>query len=265
MLALAWLGLSWFKHDGRRVEKQAIMKSQHTTLLDGRVSLTQSQDGLRASMDSVLLASVVTAKVENHILDMGCGAGSVGLCVNERLSDLSLSVYGLDVQENMLDIARQNAVENGLNAQHYRVGDVSNKKIFEAETFNHIVMNPPYYEDGERLQSPDPARETAFTGDLDIWIGSATHWLKHGGSLSLIHRADKLDDILKCLYGRYGAIEIWPVHSKVDEPAIRVIVKGVRNRKTRLKIHPAIILFDENGKQSAQATSILRDGAGIGD
>lgn len=239
------------------------MKAEHTTLLNGCVKLQQSQDGLRASMDSVLLASAVTAKSSDHILDMGCGTGAVGLCVNERLQDVNLVMHGIDIQENMLDIARQNAIENGIDSQHYRVGDVSNKKIFEAETFDHIVMNPPYYGDGERLQSPDPAREKAFTGDLDIWIGSATHWLKHGGSLSLIHRGDKLDDILKCLYGRYGAIEIWPVHSKAHEPAIRVIVKGVRNRKTPLKIHPAIILFDENGEQSAQATSILRDGVGI--
>lgn len=239
------------------------MKAEHTTLLDGRVKLRQSQDGLRASMDSVLLASVVTAKSGQSVLDMGCGTGSVGLCVNARLNDLNLSIHGLDIQGDMIDLAEDNAVENQLNPDFYRSGDVSDKSIYDAEAFDHVVMNPPYYEDGERLQSPDPAREKAFTGDLDIWVNSATHWLKHGGSLAIIHRADKLDDILKSLHKRYGAIEIWPIHSKAKDPAIRVIVKAIRNRKTPLKIHPMVCLFDENGEQSSQAQSILRDGCGL--
>jgi tRNA1(Val) A37 N6-methylase TrmN6 len=264
VLALAWLGLSWFKHDGRRVEKQAIMKSQHTTLLDGRVSLTQSLDGLRASMDSVLLASAVTVKSGDHILDMGCGTGAVGLCVHARLKDLDLVMHGIDIQNHMIDFAKGNARDNDAgNGENYITGDITDKNVYTAEQFNHIIMNPPYYNESERLQSPDPAREKAYSGELSDWIGSANHWLKHGGSLSIIHRADKLDDILCALKGKFGAIEIWPIHSKMNEPAIRVIVKGVRNRKTPLVIHPAVTLFDENGEQSAQAQSILRDGVGF--
>ncbi len=239
------------------------MKAEHTTLLNGRVKLKQSQDGLRASMDSVLLASALTVKIDERVLDMGCGTGSVGLCVNARFWNSNILVTGIDIQEKMIDLAKKNAQINDLLDPHYICGDVADKNIFEPEAFNHVVMNPPYYEEGERLQSPDHAREKAFTGDLDVWIKSATHWLKHGGSLSLIHRADKLDDILKCLYGRYGAIEIWPIHSKLKEPAIRVIVKAVRNRKTPLKIHPMVCLFNEEGEQSVQAQSLLRDVEGL--
>ena len=240
------------------------MTSKHTTLMDGRVKLIQSLDGLRASMDSVLLASAVTAKVNESVLDMGCGTGSVGLCVNERLKDLNLSITGIDIQEKMILLAKDNAQANGIGGHtNYLCGDVENKTLFDAETYNHIVMNPPYYKDGERQQSPDTVREKAYSGDLDIWFSSALYWVKHEGSLTLIHRADKLDDILNLAKGKFGAIEIWPIYSKPDEPAIRVVVKMIRNRKTPLRLHSPVVLFNSDGKPSKRSESILRDAKGL--
>ncbi len=240
------------------------MKAEHTTLLDGRVILHQTQDGLRASMDSVLLASVVSAKSKDGILDMGCGTGAVGLCVNERLRDLGLSITGIDIQEQMIDVATYNASENNIqNRAKYICGDVGDKALFEAEAFDHIVMNPPYYKDGERQKSPDTVRETAYSGDLDIWMASALYWVKQGGCVSLIHRADALNDILYLAQKKFGAIEVWPIHSKTKDPAIRVIVKMRRNRKTPLTLHPPIILFNDDGTPSAQSNYILREGKAI--
>lgn len=253
--------MSWFKHDIGEQEKQAIMSADHTTLLDGRVTLMQTQDGLRASMDSVLLASAVEAKSNERILDMGCGTGSVGLCVYVRHPEIQLN--GVDIQSQMIDLATENAVHNKVKRSSYICGDVSDKSLFEAETFDHIVMNPPYYKDGERQQSPDVSREKAYTGDLDIWIASALHWVRQGGSLTLIHRADKLDEIISLSYKKFGAVEVFPIYSKPEESAKRVIVRMVRNRKTPLTLYPPVILFNEDGEQSSRAKSILRDGSGL--
>lgn len=218
------------------------MTAQHTTLMNGRVQLLQSENGLRASMDSVLLSSILNAKTGQSFLDMGCGTGAVGLCSYERLRVLNLKLHGLDIQSQMIDIAKDNAKLNHINDAQYHVGDVNDKSQFNAETFDHIIMNPPYYNEGERLSSPDPAREKAYSGDLDIWIASALHWVKQGGSINMIHRADALDSILTLIKGKFGAIEIWPVHSKPDQPAIRVLVRAIRNRKTPMTIHPPIML-----------------------
>lgn len=236
------------------------MVRNQTTLLNGRVRLLQTEGGLRASMDSVLLAAAVTAQKGDHILDMGCGTGAVGLCVNGRLQDLKLSITGLDIQEEMIAIARANSLDNGLNDRAiYQCGDVHDKKIFKAESFDHIVMNPPYYEEGKRMSSPDQSREIAYTGELEHWMASALHWLKQGGSLSIIHRADRLDKILSLAHGKYGAIEIWPVQSKPSEPAIRVIIKMLRNRKTPLVIHSPVVMFDQDGEESQWSKSLLRE------
>lgn len=234
---------------------------KYTTLLNGKVKLRQSMDGLRASMDSVLLASAVTVNPKDHVLDMGCGTGAVGLCVCARNPNIQLN--GIDIQSQMIDLAKQNADENGLIECHYVCANVADKNIFDAESFDHIVMNPPYYKQGERQASPDSARETAYSGDLEIWMKSALYWVRQGGALTIIHRADKLDEILTLSHRKFGAIEVWPIHSKVNEPAIRVIVKMIRNRKTPLVLHPPIALFNEDGIESARSKSLLRDGVGL--
>jgi tRNA1(Val) A37 N6-methylase TrmN6 len=236
------------------------MTSQKTSLLNGRVTLMQSMNGLRASTDSVLLAAAVQAKSGDKILDMGCGTGAVGLCVIERLKDLNLELTGIDIQSDMIELAKVNST--GYQAT-YICGDVTDKKVFLSESFDHVVMNPPYYVEGTRQPSPDDAREMAYTGDLSAWVTSAVHWVRQGGTLTLIHRADVLDDILKLMDRRFGAIEIWPIYSKHSDPAIRVIVRGVRNRKTPLSIRPPIILFDEQGDPSMQSNQLLRDGVGL--
>jgi tRNA1(Val) A37 N6-methylase TrmN6 len=160
----------------------------------------------------------------------------------------------------MIALAKGNAkVNNLIDKTDYVVGDIHDKSLFNAEAFDHIIMNPPYYTEGERQPSPYNVREIAYTGNLEYWMASALHWVRQGGSLCLIHRADKLDEILHFARRKFGKIEIWPIHSKAEEPAIRIVVRMVRNRKSPLKIHPPIVLFDHNGGQSYQAKEILRN------
>ena len=49
--------------------------------LGGKVILWQSIDGYRAGIDAVLLATSTKPKTNQKILDLGCGAGAVSLCV----------------------------------------------------------------------------------------------------------------------------------------------------------------------------------------
>jgi tRNA1(Val) A37 N6-methylase TrmN6 len=240
------------------------MTAEHTSLLNGKVPLHQYEEGLRASTDTVLLAASAPSDKGARILDMGCGTGAVGLCVQARLRLEDIALTGIDCQANLIQLAEVNARENNLqNRSWFIEGDVGNKAIFNPESFDIIMMNPPYYEEGKRQQSPDASREKAYSGDLEVWMKSATHWLRQGGTLCVIHRADGLSDILNLAQKRFGAIEIWPVHSKADESAIRVVIRMVRNRKTPLIIYPPVILFDENGEQTAQANAVLRDGEGL--
>lgn len=235
------------------------MNAQKTTLLDGRVALLQSENGLRVTMDTVLVAAGVRGKAGDSFLDMGCGTGGVGLCILERLKDLDLNLTGIDIQQEMIDLAQQNAPQAS-----FIYGDIADKTVFKAEQFDHIVMNPPYFEQGKKQACKDSARDTAFSADdFEIWMERAVHWVKQKGSLTLIHKAENLDDILRLSHKKFGALEIWFVHAKPQEDAIRVIIRMIRGRNSPLTIHPPIIMRDKNNNESLQSKAILRDGMGL--
>lgn len=241
------------------------MTIKETTLLNGRVKLSQPDSGLRASMDTVLLSAAVKAEDNDHILDMGCGTGGAGLCVLRRYEGRHIYLNGIDVQDDLISLATQNGSDNGFGDRcTFMTGNIADKSRYAEYTFDHILTNPPYYEEGKRQSSPDKSREIAFAHtDIKTWIDRAHYWLKHNGSLSIIHRADMLDKILLAAGARFGGIEIWPVHSKADKPAIRVIVKLLKNRRSPLVLHPAVILFDTDGQESGMSKRILRDGEGL--
>lgn len=216
-------------------------------------------------MDTVTVAAAVRAGRGDTILDMGCGTGGTGLCVLKRFADHDLHLTGVDIQDSLISLARENAKANGHeNRCRFIAGDIADKGLFPNDHFDHIVCNPPYYRDGVRNQSPDQSRETAFgRTEIKTWIDAAHCWLKHKGSLTLIHRADALDKILQAAGQRFGGCEIWPLHSKGDIPAIRVIIRLLKNRRAPLVLHPPVILFGPDGQESAVSKRVLRGGEGL--
>ena len=53
--------------------------------LGNKVLLLQSEDGLRATSDSVLVAALVPVKEGETVLDIGAGNGIIGCCINARV------------------------------------------------------------------------------------------------------------------------------------------------------------------------------------
>ena len=83
--------------------------------LGGLVRLKQLKDGYRATSDAVLLAASIQAKSGQSILDVGLGTGAVSLCLEARIKGLSLT--GLEIQDEMIELAKENAVLNQVEMQ----------------------------------------------------------------------------------------------------------------------------------------------------
>ena len=79
-------------------------------VLDKRIMLLQPEDGFKTSIDAVLLAAACPAEPNDHILDLGCGVGSAGLCALYRIPDTKLT--GVDVLPDHIELAAQNAQNN---------------------------------------------------------------------------------------------------------------------------------------------------------
>ena len=75
------------------------------------------------------------------ILDIGTGSGNIPIALAKNLSDAV--VTAIDISENALSIARENAVANGVEGKiHFITADVKN--YMSGYQFDILVSNPPY-------------------------------------------------------------------------------------------------------------------------
>ncbi len=227
------------------------------TLLDGRVKVAQPADGYRVAVDAVLLAAAVDAAERARVLDLGCGVGSVGLCLAWRRPDLDIT--GLDRELVFAAAARANAAANGMGDRlHIVEGDLRDPL---PRKFDHVAMNPPYLKAGTATVSAHPLKAAATAegeAKLADWIAAGRNALQPGGMLTLIHRADRLDDVLAAVSRSFGGIAILPIHPKRDRAAKRILVRAQLGSGEPLAILPGLVLHEENGAFTASADSILR-------
>lgn len=235
-----------------------------TTLLRGKVKLLQPKVGFHASIDTVFLAAAAGVKDRQKLLDIGCGVGSAGLC--SALINNNILLTGLDIQEELIDIAHQNARLNGIDDRcHFFAGNLLVEKQVPDNEFHVVLMNPPYQEAG--THTPSPRRNKALSHGEDASGASLTDWvkyahrkLKQGGYLVTIHRADRMDDLINALTVKrwFGSLEVYPLFSKKDEIAKRVIIRARKERYAPIKLLPGMVIHKPDGKYTPQANDVLQ-------
>ncbi len=235
-------------------------------LLDGRVRLRQPARGYRAGMDAALLAAAVTARAGDRIIEAGCGAGAVLTQIAARCPGVGLT--GLERDPVAADLARQNTVLNAIDDRTtILTGDVTGGfRALGLPLFDWAVSNPPFFDDETALRTPGPGKRGAWIADdgLAAWTGFLTDGVREGGRIVMIHRADRLADMLGLLGGKCGSFAIRPIHTFADEPAKRVLVQAIRTGKAPLRLLPPLILHDRlGGKHSTAAEVILRGNADL--
>ncbi len=233
-------------------------------LLGGRVSLAQPVSGYRVAIDPVMLAAAVSASAGDSVLDLGCGAGAAALCLLARVP--GIRVTGLDLQINLVRLAGENARRNDVaNRFLPMVGDVAKlPPRLAPASFDHVMCNPPYQRASAARPSGNPARDTANRegeAGLTVWIAAALAMVRPKGVLTIIHRADRLDDLLVALHGQFGDIAVFPLWPGPGVAAKRVIVRARKGVAGPLRIAPGLILHEPSGAYTASADAILRNAA----
>jgi len=129
------------------------------------------------------------------------------------------------------------------------------------------MTNPPFMKPGAHTPPPDRSRATAHgesTADLSSWISFCTAMAKPRGTLTLIHRADRLDELIALLHGRFGAITLIPLWPKPGVPPKRILLTARRGVRSPAHISPGLILHEANGHFTPAAEAILRGAAALG-
>lgn len=236
--------------------------------LGGRIKIVQPRSGHRAGSDAVFLAAAVLARPGDRVLDAGAGVGVAGLCVLTRSPEVD--VTAVEIDERLCALAMQNAEENGvteyfraLNADITAPGKVLEAAGLVREGYDHVMANPPFYAEGAVRPAPDAGRAVAHVmppGELENWIRFLATMTAPKGTVSVIHRADRLGEILPPLQDRFGDIAVFPLFPKAGEPATRVIVQGRKGSRGLLRLLSGLILHGPDGGYTDEVEAVLRGG-----
>jgi len=235
-------------------------------LLDGRVRLRQPARGYRAGLDAALLAAACDARPGQRVIEAGCGAGGALLAAAARLPQARFS--GIERDADALALAHENIALNDLGGRVEAFhGDVATRfSGLGLEPFDAAMANPPFFDDAGALRGPAAERRAAWMADdgLAAWTAFLTKAVREGGTITVIHRADRLADLLALLGDKAGSFQVRPVHPFADEPAKRVLLRAVKTGKAPLRLLPPLVLHDRGGdKHRPEVEAILRGEAAL--
>lgn len=230
------------------------------SFLGGRIKLIQPLDGYRAGIDPVFLAAAVQAKPHEKVLDVGAGVGGAAIALAARSPEVHIT--GVEIQSELVQLALTNIQSNDLLSRVEMIeGDIlSPPSSLKPHSFDQVMTNPPYYEEGRAKSSPVPGKAQANTEttDLKLWINFCLKMLKPKGVFTMIHRAERLFEILQHLEKRIGGLVIYPLWPGSGKPAGRVLVQGRKNVGGEMRLVPGMTLHGGSEKYSSEAEAILR-------
>ena len=235
-------------------------------ILGGRVRLRQPANGARASIDPVFLAAAIEAEPSHQVLDIGCGPGTAMLCLAARLPQCR--IFGLEMQRELVRLAGDNLALNDLSGRlSVMIGDLMRPPPrLSFGSFDQVMVNPPFLARGSATEAPNPAKAAAHVegeADLGEWVRFALTMAKAKGTVTFIHRADRIDTLIAHLAGRAGEIVIFPLWAGAGKPASRVLVRARKQIAAPARIASGLVLHEADGRFTAAAEAVLRGGEGL--
>ena len=224
------------------------------------------EDGLfRPGTDSFLLSSMPRLKRGMRVCDLGSGTGLLGLLLLQR--EPSLTVAGLELSPEAVELAERCAAANGLSdrMKSYRMDLRDAPTRFATGSFDLIVSNPPYYPDGRGASPPGDTRRAArheSSCALPELVRAAAYLLRWGGAFCLVHKPERLTDVLCCLRdGRCEPKRLRVVCETSDAPPSLILVEGRRGGNPGITVERPLVLRGADGSPTPELDAIYFRGA----
>ena len=216
------------------------------------IKIYQDTDMFNFSLDSVLLPNFITINknVEN-ILDIGTGNAPIPLILSSKTKS---KITGIEIQKEVYELAKKSIELNNLQEQIKIIhGDINIiKDELPINHFDIITCNPPFFEVKKDSKLNKSDYKTIARHEITLNINQicniAKRLLKNDGILGIVHRPERLTDILIAM--RENNIEpkkIRFVSPKIGENANTVLVEGVLNGKKGLNVLSTLISHNPNG------------------
>jgi tRNA1(Val) A37 N6-methylase TrmN6 len=235
-------------------------------LLGGRIRLKQPTAGYRVAIDPVFLAASVPAEPHQLVLDVGCGAGAAMLCLAARVPHSR--VVGLEMQRELVRLAGDNVILNGLEARaSVMIGDLLHPPPrLSPGAFDHVMANPPYNERGHATLPATAGKSGATVegeADLAAWVRFSLAMVRAQGTVTFIHRADRIDALLGHIAGQAGEVVVFPLWPGPGRSASRILVRARKHVAAPARLASGLVLHQPDGGLTVDADGVLREGRGL--
>ncbi len=206
--------------------------------------LIQDTDLFCFGTDSVLLSDFAHIPSGAKVVDLCTGNGIIPilLCAKTKLK----TVTGIEILNESYTLACENAALNSLEGRVSFINDdIKNwKSHITSGSVDAVTCNPPYMKVGAGFTNPDDLKAAArheIFAVLDDITSVASSLLKFGGHFFMVHRADRLCDVLCSMRG--AGLEpkrLRFVHAHPDKEASLILVEGIKGAHPSLKLEKNI-------------------------
>jgi len=177
-------------------------------------------------------------------------------------------VVGLEMQRDLVRLAGDNVILNGLEARaSVMIGDLLHPPPrLSPGAFHHVMGNPPYAERGHATPSATAGKSVATVeGDANLgdWVRFSLAMVRPNGTVTIIHRADRIDALLGHIAGRAGEVVVFPLWPGQDKPASRILVRMRKQVAAPARLAAGLVLHEAEGRLTTAADGVLREGRGI--
>jgi Predicted O-methyltransferase len=232
------------------VNQEILIKEDEdiSPFIRGKIKIIQKREGYRFNIDSLLLVDFLNIKSSGKIIDIGTGSGIIPILISLKYKNLKL--YALEVQEDLFDIAKRNFQINNVHVQ-IALGNVKDvKKIYNHQYFDYVVINPPYFKEGNYKNIQEKIARSEALAKLEDFIYGSWYLLKNKGKLYLINITERFSETVSLLK-KYN---IQPkryrfIHPSINEKATHFLVEASKNAKEGGEIVEAPLIIYENPKE----------------
>ena len=224
------------------------------------LKIIQRKDMFNFSLDTVLLAHFCTINKDvKTIVDFGTNNAAIPLLLSKRTNK---KIIGIEIQEEAVELANKNIALNNLENQIEIIHADINDYVKQMNKVQLVVCNPPFFKVGENSHLNDNEYLTIARHeikiDLEGIISSAAKILDNKGRLAIVHRPDRMIDILNIMQ-KY---DIEPkrirfVYPKYHKESHVLLVEGLYKGKKGIKIEPPLYAHNDDGSYSDEVRKMF--------
>ena len=228
------------------------------------LKIVQNNQMFSFSLDSVLLPNFVTInKNVKNILDIGCGNAPIPIILSTLTS---AKIKGVEIQKDVALLAKKSIELNNLNDQIEIINDDINEiaKTIPTESFDIITCNPPYFKviKNSNLNQSDykTIARHEVTLNIEVLCKISKKLLKNKGLLALVHRPERLLEILETLKrNNLEPKKIQFIYPKINSEANMLLIEAKKNGNSGLKVLEPIFVHENNGEYTKQVRKFFEN------